>query len=501
MACCFGERDRELAIMSSGHLLPIPSERVLSTLNADGSRRWLRPRLSPGKFWQARRLVGWVLIGIFVALPFLRIGHAPAMLLDIAHRQFSLFGKTFLPTDTVLLAVLLLGIVVAAFLLTAVLGRVWCGWACPQTVYLELLYRPLERLFDGPPGRGGAIGRKATPLRTAAKYAVYLVLSVALANLFLSYFVGVQSLQQWMTRSPVEHPTSFAIVVITAGLMFFNFAWFREQTCIVACPYGRLQSVLLDADSLIVSYDPRRGEPRGHRKHGQVAQAGVDAGAARSLGDCVDCSLCVETCPTGIDIRDGLRMECVGCAQCIDACDSVMRKLRRPTGLVRYSSQARIAGATSRLLRPRLVAYGAILAIVFATFTVLVARTNATEVVVLRGMGMPFTELAGGEVANPLRVKVTNRTHQPRRYRLEVATQTRARLLAELPQLTLQPAASQTRDFAIAVPAGDFVRGKRIVRLNVIDDQHVVTQVTCELLGPLHGAANSHTEAPSNATH
>ena len=188
--------------MSIGHVLPSPSDRVLSTLNSDGSRRWLRPRLSPGRFLKARRILAWALIAIFTLLPFVRVGNAPAILLDVARRQFTLFGKTFLPTDTVLLAVLLLGIVVLVFLVTAVLGRVWCGWACPQTVYMEFVYRPIERLFDGPPGRGGTLGRKASGARTAAKLFAYLAISMGLAHTFLSYFVGVENLRIWMTLIP-----------------------------------------------------------------------------------------------------------------------------------------------------------------------------------------------------------------------------------------------------------------------------------------------------------
>ncbi len=480
--------------MASSHSLLAPSERVLSTLNADGSRRWLRPRVSPGRFLKARRITAWLLIAIFTLLPFLHIGNAPAILLDVTKRQFTLFGKTFLPTDTVLLAVLLLGIVVTLFLLTAVLGRVWCGWGCPQTVYLEFLFRPIERWFDGPPGRGGKIGRQATASRTGAKYAVFLLASVLLANLFLSYFVGVDSLQQWMTRSPSAHPTSFVIMAVTTGLVFFNFAWFREQTCIVACPYGRLQSVLLDSNSLIVSYDSRRGEPRGPRARGQSEVSG-----SLSTGDCVDCRLCVETCPTGIDIRDGLRMECVGCAQCIDACDSVMSKLKRPRGLVRYSSQARIAGDPGSFARPRLVVYTAVLLVISAVFVVLLVRSKATDVTILRGMGMPFTTLSTGEVANPLRIKVTNRTREPRSYRVEIDGTESARLLSPGLLIALQPTASVTRDLAIAVPSSVFVFGKHKIRLNIIDDKQSVTQVEYELLGPQHSPVQLGSKVPANA--
>jgi cytochrome c oxidase accessory protein FixG len=471
------------------HVLPAPSERVLSTLNADGSRRWLRPRVSVGRFLSARRALAWFLIALFTVLPFIRIHGAPAILLDIARRQFTLFGKTFLPTDTVLLAVLLLGIVVSVFLITAVLGRVWCGWACPQTVYMEFVYRPLERLFEGPPGRGGTLGRRATGAGTAAKYIVYLIVSMGLAHTFLSYFVGVDNLRLWMTRSPVDHPTSFAIMAATTGLMFFDFTWFREQTCIVACPYGRLQSVLIDRDSLIVSYDPKRGEPRGHGHGAHVKPAPGATAAAEAKGDCIDCGLCVETCPTGIDIREGLRMECIGCAQCIDACDAVMGKIQRPLGLIRYSSQGRIAGEAGRVARPRLFVYAAVLTVIAVVFSALVSHAKDTDVTLLRGMGVPFTELPDGEISNPARLKITNRSHEVRSYRVEAGGD--VRLITDDQPLTLNPTASLTRGLLLVVPANTFVMGKREVTLKVVDDKRGVTEVKYRLLGPYASAPSA----------
>ena len=258
--------------MSSGP--PVPDGRVLSTLMEDGSRRWLHPRLAAGPYLRARRILAYVLIAVFTLLPYLKIGGKPAVLLDLPHREFTIFGFTFLSTDTLLLALALITLVLGICLVTALAGRVWCGWMCPQTVYMEFVFRPIERLFDGPPGARHRPGRKRTTPRTVAKYAVYLVISAYLAHTFLAYFVGVEALAQWVRRSPLEHPVSFLVMLAVTGLMMFDFAYFREQTCIVACPYGRFQSVMLDRDSLIVSYDPRRGEPRGKlgdRKSGPSA--------------------------------------------------------------------------------------------------------------------------------------------------------------------------------------------------------------------------------------
>ena len=238
--------------------------RVLPTLNEDGSRRWIRPKPSHGAHWKARRAVAAVLMVVFFAIPHLRVSGKPLILLDLPRRHFTLLGTTFLPTDTLLLMLLLATIVITIFLLTALFGRVWCGWACPQTVYMEFLFRPIERWVEG--GRSGSLAldkeRRHFHPRRLAKYAIYTVLALFLAHTFLAYFVGTEALAQWVTRSPAEHPTSFFIMAGTALAVFANFTYFREQTCSVACPYGRWQSVLLDKQSLIVAYDAKRGEPR-----------------------------------------------------------------------------------------------------------------------------------------------------------------------------------------------------------------------------------------------
>jgi cytochrome c oxidase accessory protein FixG len=400
--------------------MPLSAPSVLSTLNDDGSRHWLKPRPSPGRFLSARRAVAWLLILVFTALPHLKIDGRPAVLLDIVHRRFTLFGRTFLPTDTLLLALLLVGIGLTIFLVTALFGRLWCGWACPQTVYLEFVYRPLERLFEGTPGHPKKGFLQTSGLGGALKYAAYSIISVALAHTFLSYFVGFDNLVTWVTSSPTKHPVGFGVVVLVTLAMMFDFSYFREQTCIVACPYGRFQSVLLDRQSLIITYDAKRGEPRGKKTREEgLSLPVIDGGSSARTGDCIDCRMCVNTCPTGIDIRNGLQLECVGCAQCIDACDAIMEKIARPRGLIRYSSQAAVAGEKTRILRARVFVYPAVLSVVATLFLLVLSRADAADVNVLRGLGAPFTRVNEATIGNQIRVKIANRRDTSSTYRVE----------------------------------------------------------------------------------
>jgi len=469
-----------------GNAPPEAVEPVLSTLNKDGSRRWLRPRISPGRFLNARRVVGYALMLIFTVLPYIKIKGRPAMLLDLPNREFTFFGTTFLPTDTLLLALLLLSIFIGIFLATALFGRVWCGWGCPQTVYMELLYRPIERLFDG---RNYKSGGKAPvhPLRRAAKYVVFLVVSFYLAHTFLAYFVGVDELARWVRQSPVEHPTAFLIMAAMTALMMFDFSYFREQVCTLMCPYGRLQSVLLDRQSLIVGYDPARGEPRGRMTRRQREQ--LARGEELSRGDCVDCGLCVTTCPTGIDIRKGLQMECVGCAQCIDACDSVMVKTGQAPGLIRYSSQQAMQTGKASVLRPRVVIYPLILVVALTAFGVILANRGTAEVSFLRTRNMTYRQLDSGDVSNVLQVKVTNRTRETRRYEVGLAGDAEV-TSSDLP-LTLAGGESASVTLHITLPLDRFQRGRAEITVRVTDDAGFDKEFGQHVLGPLYGAGTS----------
>ncbi len=465
---------------------PTASGRVLPTLNEDGTRNWIRPRLSEGHWWHRRRVVAYVLMLVFIGLPYLRMHGKPAILLDVPRRQFTILGTTFLPTDTLLLMLLLASVIIAVFLFSALFGRVWCGWACPQTVYLEFLYRPIERLFEG--GRSGSLNldranRHFAP-RRLLKYGVYLVLSLILAHTFLAYFVGTDALAQWVRLSPREHPVPFLVMAVTTALIFTDFTWFREQTCLIACPYGRWQSVLLDRRSLVVTYDHVRGEPRMMPKDRSAGEG----------GDCIDCKACITTCPTGIDIRNGLQMECVHCTQCIDACDAIMDRVGKPRGLIRYATQDALAGMPRRFFQPRAVLYLVALTGFVGAFALSLGTRPDADVTLLRGTGEPFTIESDGLILNQIRIRIANRSRASHRYTLSFdGVGDSAQVIAPENPLEVGAGELRTTSAFIRLPSGAFTGGRRDITIEITAGGSFERRYPFNLLGPEPGDG---TEAP-----
>lgn len=468
--------------MCADFTLPQLDERVLSTLNVDGTRRWMEPRDARGRFWRARLVVAVALIAVFTAIPWLRIGGKPPILLDVMTRQFTFLGTTFRPTETLLLAVLMLAIFVAVFLATAVFGRVWCGWGCPQTVYLEFVYRPIERLF-----LGAAYGRKGASVpawRRLAMYAAYLVISAHLANTFLAYFVGTDRLAAWTLGSPANHPVAFTVFAVTVGLMMFDFVFFREQLCTLACPYGRFQSVLLDRDSLVIAYDRTRGEPRAKAAERRTMEA-----AGQEAGDCIECTMCQQVCPTGIDIRNGLQLECIHCAQCVDACDEVMRKVGRPIGLIRYSTQNRIERTGRRGFRYRLVIYPLLLGVMVTAFVVLLVRREPVLVEQVRVLGANFAVAADGSIETPIEVLVENRTDVERTVRVTGAGD--VEVAGGHAEVRVPASDAATLAFTVRAPAATFGRGARPGAVTVDDGVRAPHPVELTIAGPFRALPGS----------
>lgn len=379
--------------------LPLLDDRGQGSLRHDGSRIKVVPADVQGRFNRLRRAMFALLGLIYVALPFIPVGGHPAVLLDIQHRRFYLFGAVFNAQDTTLVFFLLSGAAFSLVVVAALFGRVWCGYACPQTVFLEGLFRPIERFFEGP--RAAHLKRDQSGwtferlARKTAKHASFVVVALVLSHLFLSYFVSTPLVLTMMRGSPSAHLEAFLWTFGLAGLFYFSFGWFREQFCVVMCPYGRLQSALGDADTVVIGYDSARGEPRGKAK---------DANA----GACVDCSRCVVVCPTGIDIRNGQQLDCIGCSACVDACDEIMDSLHRPRGLVRYDSLNGFAGKTRRFFRPRVALYGVLLAAGAVALTLATRQHRSVEANLIRLSGPPYT-LENGFVRNSYELHLVNK--------------------------------------------------------------------------------------------
>jgi cytochrome c oxidase accessory protein FixG len=390
-----------------------PSRDSVTTIRADGSRPYLYPADARGRFATARRWSAFALIAFYLALPWIPVNGYPAVFLDVADRRFHLFGITLAAQDMWLLFFVITGLGFSLFFITALLGRVWCGWYCPHTVFLDHVYRRIERLIEG-----DAVARRqlaAAPMsanklfRRIVKHAAYLLVSALIMHLFLSYFVSLPEVWSMMRQAPTDHWGAFAFMAVSTGILYFNFAWFREQLCIVICPYGRIQSALIDDHSLVIGYDPARGEPR--------RGAAVDASAR--VGDCVDCSRCVQVCPTGIDIRQGLQMECIGCTACIDACDEVMDRIRRPRGLIRYDSQVGFSGGKTRWLRPRILLYGVLLLAGISVATWALTSVHPANLGITRIPGAPYIH-DGGAVRNQYLVRIVNKHAAPATFTVQL---------------------------------------------------------------------------------
>ena len=463
---------------STSSALRVLSISSTSLKAADGSRRWVDPVLTRGRYFLVRRRWAWALITLFVALPLIRVDGKPGVFLDAVTRQFTVLGATFHPTDNLLLLALGPAVVIGVFAVTSIFGRVWCGYACPQPLYMEFVYRPLERLFEGSPGeRRKRAQAPATALgvaRTAGKWAAWTLVSLLLSATFVAYFVGWTSLVEALTVSPGEHRGALLTVLGTAGLMLFDFGNFRDQMCTMACPYGRLQTVLYDQDTVIVGYDAKRGEPRGRRR----------ADATLPQGDCIDCLRCNTTCPTGMDIRRGLQMECIGCAQCIEACDEVMAKLKRPPGLIRYTSLRELETNTRRFLRPRVFVYLALTTLSLAALVaVSVLRSDAGAEIVRSGRE-PFRTLPTGEIANLLRVRLTNNLREPQSFTIQMTEPQGATLVVSQSPFPVAGDHVDTVDVVAKVPEAVFVNGQAKARFLIQSNAGVTLRKEFLLLGP-----------------
>lgn len=422
-----------------------------------------------------------VLLLIYLLLPWLRIGGQQAVLLDIAHRRFTIFGLALWAHDAPKLFLLLAASAFALCFATAVWGRVWCGYACPQTVFITALFRHLERAIEGNHLARQRLAQE--PLSNAwlwkkgLKWLAFLLVALVLAHSFLAYFVGTDRLKVAVLQDPKANWTLFVAMVLITAFVLVDFAWMRERLCFTLCPYGRFQTVLMDRHSRAIVYDEGRGEPR--RGLGELA------------GDCVACDRCVQVCPTGIDIRQGVQMECIACTACVDACDEVMEKTSKPKGLIRYDTEAGLRGEPHRAVRPRPAAYLGLTAAFAATLAALLALRSDLDVVAFRAGGAPYQEIRteGAEplVTNHLRFDLTNRTARDLLVRIDVSDELRAQGMAVVSAANplRLPARKELRaDLFVKFPKARLDFGKTPARITFTTGEGRVQAVDLTLVGP-----------------
>lgn len=454
---------------------------TIATVDEHGKRIWVYPKKPKGTYHRARIIVSTVLLSILFAGPFIKIGGEPFLLLNIFERKFSILGVVFWPQDFFILALMLITFFVFVILFTVVFGRVWCGWACPQTLFMEMVFRKIEYWIEGDanqqrklsnaPWNGEKI-RKRT-----LKHVIFAIIAILIGHVAMAYLIGIEQVEEIVTKSPTENLGGFIGLVAFSVVFYSVFAFFREQACIAVCPYGRLQGVLLVKDSMAVMYDWLRGEPRGKLKKKQVQE---------DKGDCIDCKLCVHVCPTGIDIRNGTQLECVNCTACIDACDDVMSKIGKPTGLIRPTSYNAIVEGRKRLFTPRVAGYTGVLAILITLLVVFVSGRADVEATVLRVPGMLYQRMDDGRIQNLYNIQFVNKTTEAIDLRLELLNVTGG-TIQKVGDPGIHVPAKDKLDaiFTLIIPEDQLEGAKTGLKLALYSGDELVDEIKTNFLGPI----------------
>ncbi len=460
---------------------------VLASVDRRGRRQWVYAHIVPGHWRRRRAVVAYLVTALVLALPHLRLGGLPLLRIDLPHARYIACGQIFWPQDLSLVLLLVLIAIVATLLAVALAGRVICGWICPHNAMLEFLFRPIEALWEGPAhrrARQDRAGMRAGLLaRKVGKWLCYALLCLVCATAIAALFTGADAIVLGLYIAPATHPAGALFAALLAAAMLFNFAWFREQTCTIVCPYGRLQSAMLDRHSLVPSYDAVRGEPRG-----KAAPLAIgDGGPPMLQGDCVDCRLCVSVCPTAIDIRNGSQLECIGCAACIDACDGVMDRLARPRGLIAYRSENQLAGQPRVLVRARTVLYAVVLLGLLGVTATRIALRSELEVMRLRVGAMPTVEHGAGGVTlvrQEVTLSLSNRTGVEQRLRLALPPELGATLTLPEEPIVLAPDQRREVSPSVGIPA-ELLHGRdRLTTLTITSSTGAHVELPITLRAP-----------------
>lgn len=450
----------------------------VSTVDNEGKRKWIYAFQPRGKFYKYRTWLSWFYIILFFGMPFIKINGNPIFLFNIPEGKFSLFGHLFLPQDFVILAIAMLLGIVFIIVFTLLFGRVFCGWVCPQTIFMEMMFRKIEFWIEGPAHVQMKMAKqKVKPrsyyIKRGLKHIIFFGLSFIIANTFLSYIIGVDALIE-IIRAPFgQHLVGFIALLAFTAVFYFVYAYVREIVCTVICPYGRLQSVLMDKNSMAVAYNYNRGEPRGRKRKGND-----------DLGDCIDCGMCVNVCHTGIDIRDGLQMECVNCTACMDACDDMMIRVGKPTGLITVASEKQLetntVGEKSFDLRKKLMI--TLLIVLTGAFTALIVSRSIFDSTVMRVPGQLYQENADGTVSNLYKIKLVSKSAKTLPYHLEVKEKDAELIYVGQPLDSLRTGEHMEETFFIKIPQDKIKSRKEDLHVQIMSDDRVIQTKTVSFL-------------------
>lgn len=452
----------------------------VATISQEGKRNWIYPKKPNGSYYNRRTLFSLLLLILLFGGPFLKYNGHPLMLFNLLERKFIVFGIAFWPQDFHLFVLAMLTFIVFIILFTALFGRLWCGWACPQTIFMEMVFRKIEYWIEGDYRQQKILNEESpNPVKFRKKFLkniVFFLLSFLIANTFLAYIIGIEQLETIVLDDPANHAGGLISLLLFTAVFYGVYTRFREQACIVVCPYGRLQGVLLDKNSVVIAYDYKRGEPRGKLNRAETISKN---------GDCIDCHQCVRVCPTGIDIRNGTQLECINCTACIDACDAIMDNINKPHGLVRYTSEQSIATGQRFKITGRIIAYSMVLTILLGTLgTLLLLRTDV-ETTILRTPGMLYQKLPGEKVSNLYNVKIVNKTFHEIPVRLEVSEpKGKLQWVGEGVSILKQQEIAEG-EFFIVLDQKDILTSKKSVKLKILAGEKLIEEIETNFIGPV----------------
>lgn len=454
----------------------------LSVLDKKGGRSWIYAKKPKGFFYNWRKIVAAILLIALFTMPFIKINGHPFMLFNVLEREFVIFGVPFFPQDFYIFALVMLLGVVFITLFTAIFGRLFCGWICPQTIFMEFVFRRIEYWIEGDASQQKKLNAQAWNnqkiVKKTTKHILFIIFSFWIANTFLAYLIGVDALWKMVEETPIKHTGTFIALVIFTGAFYGNFAFFRELACVVVCPYGRLQSVLLDKNSLVVAYNYLRGEPRGKIKKNQIQTE------TNKKGSCVDCGLCVQVCPTGIDIRNGTQMECVNCTACIDACDEVMLKTNQPLGLISYASEESIKTGKKFQFTNRILAYSIVLFLLSGLVLFLLFTRPQVQAYILRAQGTLFYEVNEKTLANLYNAEFVNKTFNE--MKVEIKTKykyAKIKMVGEKSNFILKKQETKKTTFFIEMPKEKLTKANTNIPVLLIVNGEVKKEINCNFLG------------------